>query len=330
MYFSSYPIGKMFFKDPQMFWYFVLKAGVRTAYAKLSGRKKKLRSKFYAGRSVKMQDQGNELLKQALLSGKPFMFGRSGSNEMLCAGSGLVVEKNIMDQINPKSLQVACFHSGLYPNTTDTMLKYHQLIVNATKQSDIYGCFRWIWEDYYLKKYAAKEVTLTHANMMDFWRYEQPFTSALKEKKVLVVHPFAEQIESQYKKRELLFENPEVLPEFELHTIKAIQTVAGERDPRAKDWFDGLDYMYNEAMKVDFDVAILGCGAYGMPLAGMLKKAGKSVIYMGGVTQMLFGICGGRWDSDPVASKLYNEHWVRPQGSNVPQNAKDVEGGCYW
>ena len=328
MYFSNYPIGKMLLKDPEMFWYFISKAGFRVTYAKLM--KKKLRSKYYAGQWVKTQNQGNELLKQALLSDKPFMFGRHGTSELLCGGAGLMVQKGMMDEILPEKLKASCLQSGLYPNATETMMRFHDLLVMASEQTDLYGTFRMIWEDYYIKKFMRKDVTLTHLNMLDFWRYEHPFTSALKGKKVLVIHPLAEQIESQYKKREFLFENPEVLPEFELHTLRAIQTVAGEKDPRAKDWFDGLDYMYNEALKIGFDVAILGCGAYGMPLAGMLKKAGKSVIYMGGVTQMLFGIRGGRWDVDPVASKLYNEHWVRPDQGSVPKLAKDVENSCYW
>ena len=328
MYFNNNHIGKMLIKDPEMFWYFVPKAGVRVTYAKFM--KKKLRSELYAGHRVKTQEQANEILTNMILSDRPFMFGRHGSNELLCAGSGMMVQRGITREIHRENLKIACFHSGLYPNTTETMTRFHDLIVMASQQTDLYGTFRMIWEDYYIKKFMRREVTLTHLNMLDFWRYEKPFTSALKGKKVLVVHPLAKQIEEQYKKRELLFENPEVLPEFELHTLKAVQTVAGEQDERASTWFDGLDYMYNEAMKIDFDIAILGCGAYGMPLAGMIKKAGRSVIYMGGVTQMLFGIRGGRWDSDPVANKLYNEHWVSPEAASVPKRASEVEDGCYW
>ena len=330
MYFRHNHIGKMLFKDPEMFWHYVVASGLRTAYAKVHKRKKKMRTKHYAGKIVHPQQYGNEILSEMISSGIPFMFGRCGSNELIMAGSGLLVERGIMREVYKPNLEVACFHSGLYPNDTDTMLKYHYLIAEACRQSDIYGVFYWIWEDYYLKKFSNKNTTFTHANMLDFWRYEKPFTSALKGKKVLVVHPLAEQIEQQYEKRELLFENPNVLPEFKLYTLKAIQTVAGEKDPRAADWFDGLDYMYREAMKIDFDIAILGCGAYGMPLAGMLKKAGRSVIYMRGVTQMLFGIRGGRWDTDPVASKLYNEHWVSPDAKSAPKRAKDVEDSCYW
>ena len=145
MYFSNYPIGKMFLKNPEMFWYFVPKTGLRVVYARLF--KKKLRTKYYAGHWVKTQDQGNEILTNALLSGKPFMFGRHGSNELLCAGSGLSVKKGITSQADCQSLENSCLHCGLYPNTTETMLRFTELIIQATQQADIYGCFRWIWED---------------------------------------------------------------------------------------------------------------------------------------------------------------------------------------
>lgn len=175
-----------------------------------------------------------------------------------------------------------------------------------------------------------KDVQLTHLYMMDFWLYKEPFTSALRGKKVLVIHPLAERIHSQYLKREFLFMNPNVLPEFELKTVKAVQTIAGEHDYRFNNWFEALDFMFNEAMKIDFEIALIGCGAYGFPLAARLKRAGKIAIHMGGVTQMLFGIKGARWDVHPVASRLYNEHWTRPEGDEVPRNSNLVENNCYW
>jgi len=52
-----------------------------------------------------------------------------------------------------------------------------------------------------------------------------------------------------------------------LLTLKAVQTIANTKDDRFDTWFDALDYMYNEALKLDFDVALIGCGAYGYPLA---------------------------------------------------------------
>ena len=132
-------------------------------------------------------------------------------------------------------------------------------------------------------------------------------------KKVLVIHPFEESIQEQFSRREKLFPGTEILPDFELKTLRAVQTIAGEKDSRFATWFDALEYMYEEAMKIDFDIAILGCGAYGFPLAAKLKKAGRQVIHMGGATQILFGIKGSRWVNNPRAQIEFNDEWVYPK-----------------
>ena len=73
----------------------------------------------------------------------------------------------------------------------------------------------------------------------------------------------------------------------------------GQTDERFKDRFEALDYMYKEALKIDFDIAVIGCGAYGICLASMLKNAGKQAFHLGGITQLWFGIKGKRWDNIP-------------------------------
>lgn len=65
--------------------------------------------------------------------------------------------------------------------------------------------------------------------------------------------------------------------------------------------------------KIDFDIALIGCGAYGMPLASFIKGMGKQAVHLAGWTQILFGIKGKRWDDLPYVSKFYNNAWVRPQ-----------------
>ena len=81
---------------------------------------------------------------------------------------------------------------------------------------------------------------------------------------------------------------------------------------------------------VDFDIAIIGAGAYGLPLCSYVKLKGKKAIHMGGATQILFGIKGMRWDSHEYISKLYNENWIRANSEETPINSNKVEGGSYW
>ena len=152
-------------------------------------------------------------------------------------------------------------------------------------------------------------------------------------KKVLVIHPQAEIIRSQYARREKIFPGTNILPEFELIVQKAVQTNAGEVDERYATWFEALEDMYRKAMAVDFDLAILGCGAYGFPLAAKMKAAGKQAVHLGGITQILFGIHGKRWDEDKnhqFLQKYYSDAWVRLTDKEKPKGANVVEDGCYW
>lgn len=175
---------------------------------------------------------------------------------------------------------------------------------------------------------------LTYLHYIDPFRCpEHPWTEALEGKRVLVIHPQAELIRSQYEKRERLFPGTKILPEFTLIVQKAVQTNAGEVDERYANWFEALEDMYEKAMQEEFDLAILGCGAYGFPLAAKIKAAGRQAVHLGGITQILFGIHGKRWDEDKnhqFLKQYDSEAWVRISDKDKPKDADSVEGGCYW
>lgn len=89
--------------------------------------------------------------------------------------------------------------------------------------------------------------------------------------------------------------------------------------------------MKDEISKLDFDIALIGCGAYGMCLAAHVKRMGKQAVHLAGWTQMLFGVYGERWIKDqPKYSKYINDYWIRPLESEKPKGAEKVENGCYW
>ncbi len=88
--------------------------------------------------------------------------------------------------------------------------------------------------------------------------------------------------------------------------------------------------MFLEATSFEFDIAIIGCGSYGLPLAAKLKRHGKQAIHLGGATQVLFGIKGKRWAENPVFRKLFNDYWVYPSLDEIPITAKRIDNACYW
>jgi hypothetical protein len=239
------------------------------------------------------------------------------------------------DEVHLQPMEV---WSGVFPISFDLCERFSELYLEDSKQIDLLGSFHYTEKFIPIKKDTPK----IHLETLYPFFVNRPWTRALREKKVLVVHPFAETIQRQYKLREQLFENKEILPDFQLITFKSVQSIAGEKVPY-KDWFEALHYMENEISEIDFDIAILGCGAYGLPLAAHIKRIGKKAIHMGGGVQLLFGIKGKRWEAGnykwtyktPITldinyEVLYNNFWSRASEEERPKSANKVEGACYW
>lgn len=149
---------------------------------------------------------------------------------------------------------------------------------------------------------------------------------SLAGKKVLVVHPYEKSIRTQYMKGRSVEMHPGQgpFPEFELLTYCPVNSIGGKcaAFPR---WKDALQHMMDEVSQLDFDVALVGCGVYGVPLSIHIKRMGKVAIHTGGSTQLLFGIKAKAYDF----WQCYNDHWIRPLPEDIPANMRLIEGGRF-
>ena len=276
------------------------------------------------------RDEFNTKVAKMIMEGSPFLVARYGSTEATILYKALGVECGAIKNIKDKYFDALMELSGFFPNDKTLIPKWVEIMKDTSAQVDILCYWEAGYQEYMVDNYCTDNLQLTELDNLQPFFIEHPWTGALKGKTVLVIHPFAETIEKQYIKREQIWKNREILPEFKLITVKAVQTIAGNRDERFDTWFDALEYMYQEAMKHEFDVAIVACGAYGMPLAAKIKKAGKQAIHWGGMSQIWFGIKGGRWDNNPRVNQFYNDVWVRPSENETVADKNKVEGGCYW
>lgn len=272
-------------------------------------------------------EDASAYIKEKLVSNEPFMAARIGWNEMSMMKAFDFQKKdkyrNVMNNM--------CDAAGFFPNDYSLGKKFLDLMLDVIKDVDIMATMNSPYEEYYIRKNMKKDGMVTPFSVMEFWTLNDSWTKALKGKKVLVIHPFEKSIRNQYEKRSELFGEKQYLPDFELSIYKAIQTAGGEEDDRFASWFDALEYMINDIQKLDFDVAIVGCGAYGFPLSAYIRRMNKQVIHMGGVSQILFGIKGNRWMKPSSLIKPYmNESWVWALPEETPKNVNLMEGGPYF
>lgn len=300
------------------------------------------------------RQRANDWIFELLSSAGPAMISRFGTVELNCVNNYLCIRSNrpfakkVIDYITDKThtpwwnedhfitMQMS---AGIFPPGKKTAEKFSERYLADIPEIDILGSFQY-YEKFMPLKAGVKRVQLE--TLYPFF-VERPWTRALKGKRILVVHPFDHSIRAQYGQRTKLFGNSDVLPAFELSTLRAVQSIAGTKVPFS-DWFEALRYMEDRITAIDFDVCILGCGAYGLPLAAHVKRLGRKAVHIGGGTQLMFGIKGKRWTEQYARTwdyrpgqtieinygDLFNENWIFPDNSERPENSAVVENSCYW
>ena len=168
-------------------------------------------------------------------------------------------------------------NAGFYPNTDEYIEAFVHRMIEDMKNVDIFGSrARLGLEESAVIKFLPQPTIIPIGDLSPHY-HVNPWSQILEEKTVLVIHPFTQTITEQYKKRKLLFKNAEVLPEFELKTFKAVQSMGGGNDTEFKTWFDALDWMCEQINKIEFDIAIIGAGAYGFLFGFICQKDGKKI-----------------------------------------------------
>ncbi len=302
-------------------------------YIKLFGAPKSGES-FYVERNP---DKVSDMIYQLLTSDKPCMIARFGAFELSTIVNYLGVTnphhsawKYIKGEQpqrwwNKKLMGYMQSNAGFFPATEEKLSQFCEMMIKDAQEVDLLGS--WLKDEDLLLTGNKQVKKIGWKELKPFWS-ESPWTKALKGKNILVIHPFEKTIVKQYTLHEKLFKNKEILPSFHLETIPAVQSLGG--DSTFNDWFEALQWMEDEIDKHDYDIALIGCGAYGFPLAAHVKRRGKKAVHLAGTLQLLFGIIGSRWEHDELYNQLFNEYWCRPNENEKPQTANHVENGCYW
>ena len=178
----------------------------------------------------------------------------------------------------------------------------------------------------FINHYNIKNFTIL--NGTEFQDRINDIFSMMNNKKVLAISSFDGLIKKQFESGNLykIYKNyPNII---KLETIKF--PYCFHNNGPHENYFETLEYIFNEIKKIDFDIAILGCGAYGHMLCHKIDtELKKDAIYVGGSIQTLFGIISSR---EKEHGKIkYDENWIsKIPDEYKPANHKLIENGCYW
>jgi hypothetical protein len=221
-------------------------------------------------------------------------------------------------------------NAGFFPVRKNAFLRWATIMKKSIAAADFLcawqnDSFLKLYEKRLIEELAPKSLSIT--NEMLGWG----IVPSISNLNWLVISPFEMTMRKQLPKMKEVYDPSGVLTIDWDHLVKTCQFLRCpfqshlEPSPYTS-WEDGLEKITKEVSSRNFDIALIGAGAWSLPLAARIKQMGKSAIHMGGELQIIFGIKGKRWDNH----NIYNAAWVRPTAEETPSNISLVEDGCYW
>lgn len=290
--------------------------------------------------------EGNEILAEYIRKGKPFCIARLGFGpETYMMYDYLSNPHRCLQALRSQNIDLNEIYKncGIYStkNDVETFEHFWKATFEAIQNSDVLASLNYDERIQRIESDLARVVKIPQINsstLEPFYICEdkvEPWTLELYGKRVLIVSPFTESFQRQIKNKFRFYEEPDkkIFEEGQDFVFyKTFQTQAHNRIH--ENWVETFQHMANDIARLEFDVALLGCGGYGLPLCNFIKtKLNKSAIYVGGGLQLLFGVMGARWESrTDWKQKLLGNHtqMIHPQDHEKISNFKSVENGCYW
>jgi hypothetical protein len=274
------------------------------------------------------QTEGNNWISNRIKNAVPSAIGKIGNVEGECL--------LIYDRYSPVpwgnfgQAAMLYINAGVYPFNGDVFDSYCNQTLKLLPNFDMLVAWNG-FDGELISKYGKVGITTTELRALEPFYHESPWSLELKDKNVLLISPFTETAKLQYANRKEVWSKKEVLPDFNLLTIKSPYSSGVDPNTPFKSWFEAYDHMQNLMSNMSFDVAIVGAGAYSLWLVNHAKSLGKIGIHIGGGTQILFGIKGRRWDAHDNISKFFNDSWRRPSAEETPINPNLIgDGATYW
>ena len=278
-------------------------------------------------------------IREGILSGRPFMVGKvgTGDNETMLRWIDMTDRESpfvkwmklLAGRRRPfwwdNSIRAGIgVCAGVFPPTVEGIEAFCRIYETYLPEMDGFGSCA-DGETRVHDRYCPQAAAITWESLFPI-RQETDWFGALAGKRVLVVHPYAKSIAAQCERgrRVELHKGHGLFPEFELLTYKPVNSIGGKSAEFAC-WKDALQHMIDDVSKLDFDVALVGCGVYGVPLSVHIKRMGRVAIHTGGSTQLIFGIKAHAYDS----WNCYNENWISAFPEDIPSNMRLIENGRF-
>lgn len=223
----------------------------------------------------------------------------------------LLLEKNKLTMKNNR---------GILLRNTNDLVKYSNLYINVFLNSELYSNWSPLSQEY--RKYnkaieifdnLLKNKQVITSTTFDIYNFIQnnPWTTALQNKKILIISPFID----IYKEKEDNFDkiyNKNLFPNCKFIYLKSpiINENSGTQSFQ-NNLFNLTNKIKN--IKSEFDIALVNCNGYGNLLCNEIFKIGKSAINVGDALQLYLGVYDNIFiqERKDIILAYLNKYWTR-------------------
>ncbi len=276
-------------------------------------------------------ETAHRLIRANIESSRPFCVARLGGVEQTIVLWGKGIPK-----IGTYGIKIPAWYSdtgagasnaGIRPRNKESYQAFADLAFSSLKHVDLLAKWNTPLEYALMRTMSFHPAFCEVEDLSPTMANEGHWIESLEGRKVLVISPFKSSIELQKPRMNQIWEKRHWKWRADFHVVKFPYLID---DDAGQTWKEVWTEMLAIVKAGDYDVALMGCGGLGLPLAAAAKTAGRIGIHLGGHLQLLFGIYGQRHLEQDWHARWINDAWVRPGADEIPKTAKRVENGCYW
>lgn len=285
-------------------------------------------------------------IKESVAKNRGFAMGKLGFSEQFLLGYlpfKLESPTRIQLKAYEAMLRYHCeIQFGIFPTHPSFLHEFAQFYVKHVQQIDILGLFQAEQEEKIIKMNDLNSLFIpyqhTEPDRSIPSNESNCYLRHFKGRKILFISPYADLLKARAK--EDIFESvwsntqkkwfwPSEVSSYEIpySYVNSVQTHNTYTTS-----IHLFDTICADVGSMDFDIALIGAGALGLPIASYLKSQGKIAISLGGHLQVLFGIRGDRWSKDEFWTTNYiNKSWIEMPEKYHPENRTILtDNGAYW
>lgn len=141
----------------------------------------------------------NELIRRRLGENQPLLVSRLGRVELSCIDF-FIFHRRTGRSYPPEIKKGMSTNAGFFPTDDAALDRFSELVRESVRSVDVMGVWFNLHEDFICRSYCPR-AKIVHLRAIEPYYHQEPWSVVLKNRTILVVHPFERSIRRRLRRR---------------------------------------------------------------------------------------------------------------------------------